>query len=517
MDKNAAKDAKQAFQQALNEEMPALDEMKKEESKLVVAHRHSQTSGQSKSGWTDAFPNAFANDTITDFEKDVTELILGLSASGGAATPMASSVQKIADILKKDMMPKVKAAHAASQTGLNKLASDIAACGTVKKSSLVDALKFHKTYKSSSGLHKTCRTTEANLYTETHDAWTDMKTKKTAKEEKCKIFADTSSKLGEQTTNKGVVAKSSSESVETYVKRITSTFCGKPGGKGTGGYGKDGFLDVFLNHQDACVKATKAYNAALASFTDLDKRWREQKKKCDMLQDQMDGSSCKYAVQVKDACEAYAECYKSKKAAFDEFEKTARKEAIDRKAEWRGLKRMQCLIDAFGDGKVADDEINKCKEAKHDTDHLDINSPVVAAMSACAVPDSYPNTAAYKLAEFSPLPALAKGKVDANGCNGLQEISTVPTKGSPSSCKCERVTLNGPYEGAMVKCTNCIDIYRSKDQNSCPIGTKVFAPRSRTEWETFLKSADPLRAPNWIVDVTRPQNGCGGCTRYAMK
>jgi hypothetical protein len=26
----------------------------------------------------------------------------------------------------------------------------------------------------------------------------------------------------------------------------------------------------------------------------------------------------------------------------------------------------------------------------------------------------------------------------------------------------------------------------------------------------------PLRAPNWIIDITRPQNGCGGCTQNAM-
>jgi putative component of toxin-antitoxin plasmid stabilization module len=29
-------------------------------------------------------------------------------------------------------------------------------------------------------------------------------------------------------------------------------------------------------------------------------------------------------------------------------------------------------------------------------------------------------------------------------------------------------------------------------------------------------SANPLRAPNFIIDITRPQNGCGGCTKYPM-
>merc|ERR1719379_1705830 len=63
---------------------------------------------------------------------------------------------------------------------------------------------------------------------------------------------------------------------------------------------------------------------------------------------------------------------------------------------------------------------------------------------------------------------------------------------------------------------DCTDVRRSADKSSCPLGTKLFSPRSRQDWDTFIKSAEPLRAPNWIVDVTRPQNGCGGCTRYSM-
>merc|ERR1719482_1815966 len=68
----------------------------------------------------------------------------------------------------------------------------------------------------------------------------------------------------------------------------------------------------------------------------------------------------------------------------------------------------------------------------------------------------------------------------------------------------------------MVKCQNCLDIRRTTDKISCPLGTKLFAPRNKEDWDSFIKSAQPLRAPNWIIDVTRPQNGCGGCTRYSM-
>lgn len=181
----------------------------------------------------------------------------------------------------------------------------------------------------------------------------------------------------------------------------------------------------------------------------------------------------------------------------------------DRKAEWKGLKRMQCLIQAFGDGSVTAAEIVACKNKTHSTDHLTTVYPKLPALEKCVVPNLFPTTAEYKKAEFVPLPALAKGKLDANECSSLKETSTTPAVGSPSSCKCERVSMNGPWTpGSLVKCSNCLDVSRSVQKNSCPIGTKLFAPQSRQDWSTFMKSAQPLRSPNFIVDITRPFNGC---------
>jgi hypothetical protein len=99
----------------------------------------------------------------------------------------------------------------------------------------------------------------------------------------------------------------------------------------------------------------------------------------------------------------------------------------------------------------------------------------------------------------------------------VEEISLTPYPGSPRSCKCRRVVINGHYSaGAVVKCTNGRTVRRADERNSCPQGTKIFAPATRADWKSFLDSAKPLRAPHWIIDVTRPQNGCGGCTRSPM-
>jgi len=116
-------------------------------------------------------------------------------------------------------------------------------------------------------------------------------------------------------------------------------------------------------------------------------------------------------------------------------------------------------------------------------------------------------------------------KFDDGNCNfhsksyycQKKELITTPKVGSPTSCKCEPVVLTGPYSaGALIKCTSCLKVSKSTQKNSCPIGTKLFSPASISDWKTFITSARSLKGPNFIIDITRPQNGCGGCARSAM-
>merc|ERR1719197_2105588 len=175
---------------------------------------------------------------------------------------------------------------------------------------------------------------------------------------------------------------------------------------------------------------------------------------------------------------------------------------------------MVCLLDAFGDGKVSAAEVDACKAKTYSTDLLNITYPKAPELHDCSVPRDYPATGTYKLKEYVPLPAVAKGK-EPKACTGVMEISTTPAEGSPAACKCKRVTFNGPFSpGPIVKCEGCLDVRRSKEKNSCPDGTKIFSPRSRTDWQSFIKSADALSDPNFIVDVTNSGSGCGGCNNF---
>merc|ERR1719321_2030878 len=82
-----------------------------------------------------------------------------------------------------------------------------------------------------------------------------------------------------------------------------------------------------------------------------------------------------------------------------------------------------------------------------------------------------------------------------------KRVNLKPKQGSPRTCTCSKVELSGTYSpGMLVKCEQCLTVYKSTQKNSCPAGMKIFSPRSRKDWETFISSAQPLRAPNWIID-----------------
>merc|ERR1719253_665384 len=88
-----------------------------------------------------------------EFEKDVSDLVMGLSKGGFGATPMGDSVAKIAALIEKDMMPKVLGAHETDQKQLTKLAKDIESCGSVMTTEMTAALKRKTIYETNSKSH----------------------------------------------------------------------------------------------------------------------------------------------------------------------------------------------------------------------------------------------------------------------------------------------------------------------------------------------------------------------------
>jgi len=73
--------------------------------------------------------------------------------------------------------------------------------------------------------------------------------------------------------------------------------------------------------------------------------------------------------------------------------------------------------------------------------HPEIKYPSIHKREVCSLPKLYPTSAAYKRAEFAPLPTMAKGKEAANECTGVLEIFTKPAAGSPAYIHPEKAPL----------------------------------------------------------------------------
>jgi len=449
--------------------------------------------------------SAATPDSVAKMETAVLELV-----TDGKSKPMDTSVKNIKDLINDVMLPKVAAAHKLNQDSLDKtLAALSKGCTSLVKASQSAGDVQKKVYLASSASHKACRSMQAALATRSASCGSHISAKLKVWQDKERRYIQYKKYMGSTWRNVKIARRRWRETSVSYVDRLHSTYCGTNG--------HNSVWSRYHSARDAKLGAKKAYDKAIVDCKTAANDLVLKKKECTRVQFQMDSAACQRAVLVKDGCENYASCYTTKLSAYKIANTTIRKEEADRKSEYKALKRMQCLIDSFGDGKVEASEVTGCKDKVHATDSLNILYQPVPNMEMCSVPDRYPATAAYKKAEFATLPALARGNPEANECYGVLEISTRPKAGSPVGCKCIRMTMNGPYSaGALVKCENCLDISKSQDKNSCPDGTKVFSPRTRQDWKTISVSVAPLRAPNFIVDITRPQNGCGGCTKAQM-
>jgi hypothetical protein len=205
--------------------------------------------------------------TSASMEAAITNLMLGKSAFG--ATPMGGSVKKIRNLITKDMMPKVLAAHKADQKELHRLIAELKKCGSTKDRALRGANVELTKYKKESRLHKSCRSDEAVKFTSKKNCLTKQRSLYQVKVLKCKQFALLSAQLGTTKANRAVVTKAGSESVDSYIRRISVTICGRHvhGSKGrssrTGGWGgglANGYLDRYLRSKAACEKAIRDYN-----------------------------------------------------------------------------------------------------------------------------------------------------------------------------------------------------------------------------------------------------------------
>ena len=97
--------------------------------------------------------------------------------------------------------------------------------------------------------------------------------------------------------------------------------------------------------------------------------------------------------------------------------------------------------------------------------------------------------------------------------------------GSPKNCQSQPIPISGYSAGGLLRITNGNSVSKSTQQDSCPRGWKIWSPRNKEDWTAVYNKLtgsasrdidDYPAKPHLIIDITRDQNGCAGCTEYAM-
>ena len=93
--------------------------------------------------------------------------------------------------------------------------------------------------------------------------------------------------------------------------------------------------------------------------------------------------------------------------------------------------------------------------------------------------------------------------------------------GSPSNCKVQDINAKEYSAGGLIKITNGFKVSKINQQDSCPVGWKIWSPIDKADWTAVYNALGKSiknypRKPDLLVDVTRNTNGCGGCKNYAM-
>lgn len=298
-------------------------------------------------------------------------------ATDGKATPMGPSVQYIKGIIDNTMIPNREAAHRQDQAALDKAVENLHGCSQSGSFSLREAEASKATYQDASSHHQTCRLTEAGEAMETGDY--------------CRESALKVERMQREWTCAKVAERKKSCIYSDYQK----------------------IVDAELE----CAAANKRVKEVEALCDTTRARYDTRKAKCDHWQSIMDEASCKHAIQMKNICADGDRCYESHLPVFKSTVRRVTDDEMERRAEWRALKRMQCLMDGFHDGRVTDQEVDACKQRSHSLPFIEF--PEAPEKDSCKVPNKYPGTRAYKDAEFAHLPPQAKGRPEAGQCYGI--------------------------------------------------------------------------------------------------
>jgi len=164
-------------------------------------------------------------------------------------------------------------------------------------------------------------------------------------------------------------------------------------------------LATFQQAKAACEAAEKKVNDKKPVCVGFNSTLVSKTAQCDTEQHGFESATCSQAASKFSACDSYSKCYEAAKKEYDDSIPPLETQIESRKAQYRALKRILCLVDTIGQDKQ-NDAIEDCINKTHDLSDLDIEIDAAPAATACTYQMPIPCSGLF-LEHYSALPVEA--------------------------------------------------------------------------------------------------------------
>jgi len=144
---------------------------------------------------------------------------------------------------------------------------------------------------------------------------------------------------------------------------------------------------------------------------EIKKNTEQKKDSCTVHEEKRELAACEVKTAMASMCAKYDACYKAAVSSYDVLVNVTKTRVTERKLQWRMLKRLDCLVQAYDKKGIDKAKLDKCTGKGKDalkTDFLTIDFPKVPGKKPC---ESKPSP---KMSKECPDPTKKKKKEEAS-------------------------------------------------------------------------------------------------------
>jgi len=357
------------------------------------------------------------NSTAKEQEKtlgDMEATLMRMAKSGHVGTPLKDFADLIMPHL-TSMEGAINASHTTDQTTMDSYGAAFTTCTEAKTTADGEASTLLVTKGTQSTAHKNCRTSEGMAQTNYTNCVTAMNSLETSKKTACDAYI-----LANKAPDVNLVPQPGMGA--SYRSWLVSV--------------KDWVINELANldaAHESCVNASILYDNKKLECEGTNGQgglWLVHdnlKAQCNANQTALEGTTCSYAAKVESSCSEYSTCYSDANDAYESGKSNLLSAQSNRVTEYNLVKRLMCFCNLFSQADGADlasADIDACKNASHDTTHLQLTLPIIPGPPVpCQAVDQKPCTPSYNSTEYGSLPSNAQ----AATCQACPSATTTTT------------------------------------------------------------------------------------------